>query len=72
MIPGISIIHEDNSVLVVDKPSGMLSQPGRTVNDSVLTRVLEARPDATGSVKAPSFCLVRLVPLGCSRQRRRR
>ena len=50
MIPGISIIHEDNSVLVVDKPPGMLSQPGRTVNDSVLTRVLEARPDATGSV----------------------
>ena len=50
IIPGLPVIHEDDSVIVVDKPSGMLSQPGKTVSDSVLTRVLQARPDAQGSV----------------------
>ena len=50
IIPGLPVIHEDDSVIVVDKPWGMLSQPGKTVSDSVLTRVLEACPDAQGSV----------------------
>ncbi len=49
-IPGLPVVFEDESLLVVDKPSGMLSQPGRVVSDSVLTRVLQARPQATGSV----------------------
>lgn len=49
-IPGLPVVFEDESLLVVDKPSGMLSQPGRVVSDSVLTRVLQARPQATGPV----------------------
>lgn len=47
-IPGLPIVHEDETLVVVDKPSGMLSQPGRTVFDSVVTRVQQARPESTG------------------------
>ncbi|MGQ7844599.1 RluA family pseudouridine synthase [Granulosicoccus sp. 3-233] len=49
-IPGLPVVFEDASLIVVDKPSGMLSQPGRQVSDSVLERVLQARPQATGPV----------------------
>ncbi len=49
-IPGLPVIHEDATVIVVDKPSGMLSQPGKTESDSVLSRVLQACPDVQGSV----------------------
>lgn len=47
-IPGVPIIFEDASLLVVDKPAGLLSQPGRVVHDSVSSRVQLARPEATG------------------------
>lgn len=47
-IDGLGIVHEDARVIVVDKPSGLLSQPGRTVSDSVVERVRAARPEARG------------------------
>jgi len=47
-IESLRIVHEDDRIIVVDKPSGMLSQPGRTVEDSVVTRVRSARPEASG------------------------
>ena len=47
-IPDLPVCFEDDDLIVVDKPSGLLSQPGKTVNDSVATRVALARPDATG------------------------
>lgn len=50
IIAGLPVVHEDDSLIVVDKPSGMLSQPGRQVSDSVLTRVLDSCPDAQGPV----------------------
>ena len=40
------MLHEDARVLVVDKPPGLLSQPGVRVHDSVSARVVAARPDA--------------------------
>ncbi len=45
-IGGIPVIYEDADLLVVDKPSGLLSQPGRGPDlfDSVLTRVRSAFP----------------------------
>ena len=43
---GLVVLHEDARVLVVDKPSGLLSQPGVRVHDSVSARVVEARSDA--------------------------
>jgi tRNA pseudouridine32 synthase/23S rRNA pseudouridine746 synthase len=44
------VVHEDESLLVVDKPSGLLSVPGRgaTGQDSVVTRLRARYPDATG------------------------
>jgi tRNA pseudouridine32 synthase/23S rRNA pseudouridine746 synthase len=50
IIPGLPVVFEDEALLVVDKPAGLLSQPGRMVSDSVLSRVLQARPDAHGPV----------------------
>lgn len=47
-IEGLRIVHEDARVIVVDKPSGLLSQPGRSVVDSVVERVRAARPAASG------------------------
>lgn len=47
---GLEVIYEDAEVIAVDKPSGLLSQPGRQVEDSVLVRVRAARPSARGSL----------------------
>ena len=47
-IDGLIIVHEDARILVVDKPSGLLSQPGKSVSDSVVERVRAARPGASG------------------------
>ncbi len=45
---GLDIIHRDEHILVVNKPSSLLSVPGRTVQniDSVETRVRRLYPDA--------------------------
>jgi len=39
-IPALPVVFEDDALLVVNKPSGMLSQPGKSMDGSVLTRVL--------------------------------
>jgi tRNA pseudouridine32 synthase/23S rRNA pseudouridine746 synthase len=49
-IPGLKVLFEDASVLLVDKPAGLLSQPGKVENDSVLTRVIRHREDLHGPV----------------------
>jgi tRNA pseudouridine32 synthase/23S rRNA pseudouridine746 synthase len=41
-------VFEDSSLLVVNKPAGMLSIPGKTVSDSVYCRIRERYPQATG------------------------
>ena len=43
----VSVLFVDDDVLVVDKPSGLLSVPGRVVKDCVLNRLLIDYPDAT-------------------------
>lgn len=43
---GLRVLYEDARLIAVDKPSGLLSQPGRTVHDSVSVRLVAARPDA--------------------------
>ena len=40
----LSIIYADDDILVVDKPAGLLSVPGRVMKDCVLSRVLQAFP----------------------------
>ena len=46
--PWLSVIHQDRDLLVVDKPSGLLSIPGRdpSLQDSALTRALRDHPHA--------------------------
>jgi tRNA pseudouridine32 synthase/23S rRNA pseudouridine746 synthase len=48
----LSILYEDESLLIVDKPAGLLAIPGRSdeSRDSVLSRVGASHPDATGPV----------------------
>ena len=40
----LRIVHEDRDMAVVDKPSGLLSVPGRVHADSVLSRLQERYP----------------------------
>lgn len=49
-IAGLPVWFENDHLLVVNKPSGLLSQPGRYEADSAVSRVQKARPEATGPV----------------------
>ena len=46
--PWLEIIYQDKDILVVNKPSGLLSVPGRAPEhqDSVYSRVLAEYPNA--------------------------
>jgi tRNA pseudouridine32 synthase/23S rRNA pseudouridine746 synthase len=48
VIPGVGLLHADESLLVLDKPSGLLSVPGRGEDkqDCLSARVQAAFPDA--------------------------
>ena len=48
MKPYISVLHQDKDLLVLDKPGGLLSVPGRhpALSDSLLTRVQKKFPQA--------------------------
>jgi tRNA pseudouridine32 synthase/23S rRNA pseudouridine746 synthase len=45
-----TVVYEDAQLLVVDKPSGLLTVPGRSalLQDSVVTRLRQRYPDAMG------------------------
>ncbi|WP_338398257.1 RluA family pseudouridine synthase [Persicobacter psychrovividus] len=44
----IKLIYEDDDIVVVNKPSGFLSVPGKEISDSIQERVKQQCPDATG------------------------
>ncbi|MCF2946974.1 pseudouridine synthase [Paraglaciecola aquimarina] len=44
----IEIVYEDEDILVINKPSGLLSVPGKHVSDSVLQRIKLLYPKASG------------------------
>lgn len=46
----LDICFEDNDLLVVNKPSGVLSQPGKSIDGSIATQAKLEYPDATGSM----------------------
>jgi tRNA pseudouridine32 synthase/23S rRNA pseudouridine746 synthase len=46
--PAIEKIYEDDYFLIIHKPAGLLSVPGKTIRDSVLWRMQQAYPNATG------------------------
>jgi len=44
----LKTVYEDEDIVVVNKPSGMLSVPGKEIKDSVLSRLQQCYPEATG------------------------
>ncbi|MFM7233338.1 MAG: RluA family pseudouridine synthase, partial [Flavobacteriales bacterium] len=44
----LTIIWEDEHILIIHKPHDMLSVPGKKVDDSIQTRLRKLYPDATG------------------------
>lgn len=46
----LSIVYEDEYLLLVNKPSEFLSVPGKTITDSVQTRLKARMPEATGAL----------------------
>ncbi|NJB37780.1 RluA family pseudouridine synthase [Croceivirga sp. JEA036] len=44
----LEILFEDENLVVVNKPSGMLSVPGKHIKDSVKSRIQDRYPKATG------------------------
>lgn len=44
----LPIIFEDEHIVVVNKPANFLSVPGKTITDSVYSRIQEMYPEATG------------------------
>jgi tRNA pseudouridine32 synthase/23S rRNA pseudouridine746 synthase len=46
----LDFIYQDDDLLVVNKPSGLLSVPGKNIDDSVYSRVKKQFPTAGGSL----------------------
>ena len=44
----LDVVFEDDHLVVVNKPSGVLSQPGRQIYGSIATQMREAYPEANG------------------------
>ncbi|MEF1160043.1 pseudouridine synthase, partial [Vibrio parahaemolyticus] len=44
----LEIIYQDDAMVVVNKPSGLLSVPGKTIKDSAYTRLQAMYPDVEG------------------------
>jgi tRNA pseudouridine32 synthase/23S rRNA pseudouridine746 synthase len=46
----LKIIYQDDAIVVVNKPSGLLSVPGKNIEDSVYSRIKQQFPNATGTL----------------------
>ena len=46
----LEIVYEDEWIVAVNKPTEFLSVPGKSLTDSILTRLISKYPDATGSL----------------------
>ncbi len=44
----LQIIYEDDAIIVINKPTELLSVPGKEISDSVYTRIKKKYPNATG------------------------
>mgnify|MGYP001156509214 CR=1 FL=1 len=44
----LDVIYQDDAIVVVNKPAGLLSVPGKTIKDSAYTRVQALFPDVEG------------------------
>lgn len=48
--PDLEEVYDDQWLTVVNKPSGMLSVPGKLLNDSAQTRFQKLHPEASGPI----------------------
>jgi len=46
----LTIVYQDNDMVIINKPSEFLSVPGKNVEDSVYLRIKQQFPQATGSL----------------------
>ncbi len=46
----LDIVYQDDAIAVVNKPSGLLSVPGKNIEDSVYSRIKQQFPNATGTL----------------------
>ncbi len=46
----LPFLYEDEDIIVVNKPAEMLSVPGKTIYESVYSRIKEMRPEAEGNL----------------------
>ncbi|MEW6989117.1 pseudouridine synthase [Colwelliaceae bacterium 6441] len=46
----LPIVYQDNDLVIVNKPAEFLSVPGKTIEDSVYSRIKAMFPHATGSI----------------------
>ena len=46
----LDIVYDDQWLTVINKPSGMLTVPGKLLEDSLLTRYQDAHPEAMGPI----------------------
>jgi tRNA pseudouridine32 synthase/23S rRNA pseudouridine746 synthase len=46
----LKFVYEDQDIIVVNKPPGLLSVPGKEIKDSVMTRIASLYPDITGPI----------------------
>jgi len=54
------IVYEDDAILVINKPAGLMSVPGKYVKDSVLSRMQQSHPDC------PELRLMHRLDMGTS------
>lgn len=46
----VEVVYDDQWITVLNKPSGMLTVPGKALDDSLLSRYREAYPEAVGPI----------------------
>lgn len=46
----LDVVYDDRWLTVINKPSGMLTVPGKLLEDSLLTRYQDAHPEANGPI----------------------
>jgi tRNA pseudouridine32 synthase/23S rRNA pseudouridine746 synthase len=46
----LSVVYEDDQILAINKPAEFLSVPGKTILDSVHSRILKEYPELTGPI----------------------
>ena len=57
----LDIIYEDEVLIVLNKPEGLLSVPGKEISDSVYTRIKQLFPSCTSCLKMKTKFLLSML-----------